>query len=142
MRILYLFIILSFRITGLAQTPTTDCLGEPGTVQWRMYGDVRGVSFENMRAEPHYPQSPTVTKTVHAIQAPHNYYEYFMGTMQGFLRAPETGYYDFNLAGDDDSKFQFTLGGAGDTLTTLAEFDGWTDQYQHDKYEAQTSEPV
>ncbi len=142
MRLLYLFILLSFSITGLAQTPTTDCLGEPGTLTWRMYGDVRGVSFEGMRVEPHYPQSPTVTKTVHAIQAPRNYYEYFMGTMQGFLRAPETGFYTFNLTGDDDSKFQFTLGGAGDTLTTLAEVDGWTDPYQHDKYDSQTSDSV
>jgi len=141
-RLLYFVALLFIGIGAIAQTPTTDCLGEPGTVQWRMYGDVRGVAFNDMTAEPHYPQSPTVTKTVHAIQSPLNYYEQFLGTMQGFLRAPETGYYTFNLTGDDYSRFQFTLEGAGDTLTTLAEFNGWTGQYEHDKYDTQTSDPV
>lgn len=123
-------------------TPDTSCLGEPGQIDWFYYGNIEGWSLEALEAAPHYPQSPDMTKAVNAIQAPPNYYQFFAATLQGFLRAPETGYYDFNLTGDDYSLLALSLSGAGDTLAPIASLEGWTEEEEHDKYPSQTADSI
>lgn len=129
-------------LTLPAQSPDLSCLGEAGTIQWRYYGNVSGVRLSDMIAEPHFPQSPDIVKQLTAIQAPRNYYERFGATMEGFIQAPETGYYDFNLTGDDHALFQLSLEGAGGPMDTIAYINGWTDYEENHKYESQTTDSI
>lgn len=142
MKLQYLIPFLLLAIKAQGQTPDAHCVGEPGTIYWFFYGDVPYWSLEELNGQPHYPQSPTVVKTLNAIEAPNNYYQHFGATMQGFIRPPETGYYTFNLTGDDYSAFDFTRNGAGDTLTRLAYIPGWTQEDEHDKYQTQTTDSL
>ena len=135
-----IFLLATICLRG--QSPDTTCLGEAGTIQWRVYSDIRGLKISDMTAASSYPQSPDIIKYLNVLETPKNYYKYFGAVMEGFIQAPETGYYTFNLTADDYAILKFSLGGAGSPLDTIAFIDGYTQFDQHNKYASQTSDSL
>ncbi len=130
------FLIISS--IGLAAS-AQSCIGPQGSIDWLLYTDVSNSSLEYLNHEHNFPQSPNMAKRLNSIATPANYLDDFGGLVRGFIRAPETGIYTFNLTGDDNSLLFLSTDSLRANLDTIASIPGWTGRDEHYKYPEQTS---
>ena len=125
-----------------AQDPAPDCVGKPGQIQWLIFENISGYDLEKLYHLPHYPQAPDRLETLESISTPQRYNDNYASLVRGFIRAPQTGDYLFNLTGDDNSKFLLSTDHNRENLIQVCGFDGWTGANEYDKYPEQTSDPI
>ncbi len=124
-------------------TPKSMCIGTAGTVDWLIwYDDVPGYTHEETYHLHNYPQSPDDVKTLTSIATIPNYTNHYGSMVRGYIQAPETGKYVFNVTGDDNVEFMFSTDDLPANLDTIANVPGWSGQTEHDKYPEQTSDTL
>ncbi len=137
----YIF-ILFLGFTCSHTISAQSCIGPQGTIDWLLYTDNPSSSLPYLYHEHNFPTSPNIVKRVNAMQTIPNYSNYFGGMMRGFIQAPETGDYVFNLTADDYAFFFLSSDTLRNNLDTIARIDGWTSSTEHYKYPEQTSDTI
>ncbi|MDB4728011.1 PA14 domain-containing protein [Saprospiraceae bacterium] len=126
--------------------PPSMCIGNAGTIPRYIYENINNSNnIDRMRHEPNFPQSPDHIEYLNSLQSSYNWNNNYGSFMRGFILAPETGQYVFNLTGDDSCEFYMSPDDdpanivAGDTT---AHIPGWSNITEHNKYPSQTSDTI
>ena len=136
------FFALAFFLFG-SRTEAQSCIGDSAKIEWLLYENLSGGNIQRMFASPKFPQNPDYIENLNNLTTPGSSYNDYYGSMiRGFLKAPETGDYVFNLTGDDDCLFYLSPDSTSVLLTQRAYIDGWTGPEEHGKYTSQTSDTV
>ena len=124
------------------KAPYVSCIGKQGSVQWLLYTDIRGGQIKDFINRPNFPQSPDRIETITSLETIQNFTDNYGSLVRGFIQAPETGDYVFNLTGDDQSQLFLSTDESKDNLVKIAEVGRWTKKDQHNKYSTQTSNQI
>ena len=119
-----------------------SCIGEAGKVQWLVFENIEGYQLKPLFHLPNFPQGPDRLELLESISSPRNYHDNYAGLIRGFIRAPRTGEYVFNVTGDDRSEFWLSTDQSPSNLVMIAEVPGWSSPLDYYKYPQQTSQSI
>jgi len=115
-------------------TPTNFPCGGTGVLrEW--WGSIPGTSVSDLTGHPRYPGAPNNHDYLADFEAPQNWGNNYGQRLRALVCAPQTGYYRFYIASDDNSRLD--LNGS-----PIASVPGWTYYHQWDLYGSQRSAPV
>lgn len=138
------WLIVTFMLaTILSHHPVLaqSCIGEQGKIEWRLFENLPGGDIRTMYKSPKFPQSPDYIERLNNLASPDGSYNNYYGSLiRGFIKAPETGNYVFNLTGDDACYFYLSADTTRETTTLKCSIPGWTYIDEHEKYAEQTSD--
>lgn len=127
--------------TSSTVAPPPPCAGENATLRWLRYDNAPGHNIESLYEHPFFPQAPTGYKIINQLQTPMNYTEEYGSLVRGYLVPPETGNYQFNVTGDDNTAFFLsTTEFLEDTVEICFVHYAWIDDHDRDGETRQTSE--
>jgi len=141
MKLLKNIVLLAGFILGISNTINAQdpCIGENGKLEWLLWMDIPSSSLLTLHHLHAYPQSPDIFKELDSLATPLNYTDYYGAIVRGYIKAPETGDYIFNITGDDNSRFYLSTDTDRANLQLTAEVPFWSSVSEHDKYPEQTS---
>jgi len=119
-----------------------SCVGDSAVINWYYYNDLGGSDLEDLYIYPFYPQVPSGFLTLGAVQTPSSFNDDFGSLIRGYIRVPETGMYQFNVTGDDETAFYLSTDTLPSNLVLKSNIPNWTNEDEHDKYPEQTSDSV
>ena len=151
--LLSLVVILAMSITMFGNTehpvlakaetmpppPKPSCAGDSLKIQWLTYTNIAGSDISYLIHEPHFPQSPSTVSYITDLSTPVNYNDNYGSLVRGYIKAPETGTFTFNVTGDDDCIFWLSTDDTRENMVQIAYVDGYTGYQEYDKYASQTS---
>jgi hypothetical protein len=108
-----------------------------------VYLEIPGSSVDDLLSSPGFPAKPdseTIVTTV--FEAPSNIDDNYGQRMHGLLKAPQTGYYVFWIAGDDNSRLYLSSDDSHQNARLIAEVPEWTNSREWGKYNEQKSEEI
>ncbi len=103
---------------------------------------ISGNDLEDLYSSPVYLNEPVVRDVLPTLEAPHDWSSYYGAVLSGWVIAPETGYYTFILAGDDESELLLSPDAHPENATRIAHVPDHTAYREWDKYDEQSSAPV
>lgn len=127
---------------NLGSVSAQTCIGEKGKIQWLLYENFTSSDDRSVTRSAKYPQAPDWIEDITNLASPTNYNNYYGALIRGFIKAPETGGYQFNLTGDDHSLFYLSTDTLKTHLALRAEVPGWSNTTEYDKYPEQTSATI
>ncbi len=116
-----------------------SCIGKAGEIEWDIWHDVDGLTLDWLDYLHDFPNKPDRTSTLYALSTTLNYSDYYAGRVRGFIKAPESGSYLFNITGDDDAIFFLSSDSTSNNLDTICYAPGSTEQDNYTLYPEQTS---
>jgi hypothetical protein len=137
---LYL-IVFPFLFNG--KTSAQSCIGEQGKIGWMLYENLMYGDIQLMYHSPKYPQSPDYIEDLNNLATlTGNYNDYYGSLIRGFIKAPETGNYIFNITGDDYCAFFLSTDTLKENTILRGTVPGWSGVTEHTKYPEQTSPTI
>lgn len=130
-----------------AGKPITNnpCVGDRDHLTALFYDDIGGETVEDMLNAPNYPHAPDWAEILPRFTRSRGSSEGYLGTrIQGYIYAPVTGTYSFNVVGDSNPEFYLSTSDNPNNLpsNSTAEVPEWTDEYEHNKFPEQTSSNI
>jgi pectin methylesterase-like acyl-CoA thioesterase len=103
-------------------TDPNDPLGAkvPGVWLYETYDNISGATLASLRSAAIYPGQPTGRTYVATADAPQNRADNFGSRMSGYIVIPDTGYYQFAVAGDDETELWLSTTGKPGGLQKMA----------------------
>ena len=87
---------------GTPQTLPFACIGERGSFPVLFYDSIPTNKLDSLYTNPNYPLSPHRAEIIERLQSPlPNVVDEYGTRLRAFLQIPVTGYYQFNVTGDD-----------------------------------------
>ncbi|MEM9848682.1 MAG: PA14 domain-containing protein [Bacteroidota bacterium] len=126
-------------------TNLDQCVGERGEIRALYWDGIPGNDVEDLQADPDYPMNPDRSETIAVFKGPSDAQNGRDSTgtrVRAMLIAPETGDYQFNVTGDDETWLYLSTNENFELASVIAEVPGWTHEGQFDKYISQTSEVI
>ena len=123
---------------------SNTCVGDSGRVQWLVYNNLVGVGLDMdvLYHHPSFPQSPDRVEYVYSLASPSRYNDFFGGMIRGYIKAPETGAYVFNITGDEKAVFQLSTDTLKSNLVEIASTQYPTGETNHNNSPSQTSDTI
>ena len=123
---------------------SNTCIGDSGKVEWLVYNNLKGVGLDMdvLYHHPSFPQSPDRVEYVYSLASQGRYNDFFGGMIRGYIKAPETGQYVFNITGDEKAVFQLSTDTLKSNLVEIAETLFPTGETNHDNAPSQTSDTI
>lgn len=122
---------------------------KPSDAEWyngikrRFYPGIPGTSVNDLINHPSFPNNPATRSVIAgAFEAPTDIADNYGQHMFCWLLAPESGYYRFNIASDDNSQLFLSTDHSPENAVLIAGVPGWTFPRQWDKYNEQLSQEV
>ena len=119
-----------------------SCLGIQNTLYREVWEGIGGSTIADLERHTNYPDNPTTSGTIIGGVIRDNIGNYYGQRIRGYIQAPQTGEYQFNITGDDDVDVFIGRSAEPSSQVKIAEVNGWTSLNQHDKYDRQTSERI
>lgn len=136
-----IFIFLLF--LSLKSFSQSTCIGTAGQVKWSYWTDFQVTpDTAGLFASENFPHNPAATLTLSSLSSPPNYTDYYGGMMRGFLKAPITGAYTFNVTADDKAYFYLSTTNNPANKVLRSFVTSYTAYLGHDAYPSQTSVSV
>ncbi|MCL3778762.1 DUF2341 domain-containing protein [Prolixibacteraceae bacterium JC049] len=79
-----------------------------GRLKAEYWNGIGGTRISSLKANSNYPNNPTTTEYLSSFDAPRNRGTSFGGRFTGYIVPPQTGYYNFFVASDDNSEFRIS----------------------------------
>ncbi len=131
-------IIDNITITG----NTTSTCSASGTIGMEKYDGISGTSISSLTGSANYPDNPSSSSQLNSFEIPTNVDDNYGTRVSGYICPPQTGYYTFWLASDDNGQLNLSTDDDPANKTTIATVGAWTNSRQWDKYASQKSNPV
>lgn len=119
-----------------------DCVGAVGGLLREYWTGISGSDIDDLTNDSDYPDNPSGSSQVSAFQGPVNWGSDYGDRYRGYIIAPETGEYVFNITSDDASLFYISPNADPALKQLVASIDGWTGVTEFDKYSSQRSSNI
>jgi hypothetical protein len=116
--------------------------GVPGSLLLETWNKLDGATVEDLTFSSRFTDPPDKSEFVFSAETPVNRADKFGARMRGYIIAPATGNYTFQLSGDDFCQLWLSPSESQFAKQKIASVDGWTNVRQWTKYPAQTSAVV
>jgi hypothetical protein len=123
------------RITVTACTPS-------GSISAEGYANIPGGNVSDLTSHPSYPNSPAVTAQLGSFEYGPNYGDNYGARVRGYICVPETGYYTFYIAGDDQSGLWLSTDENPANKVLIAYVETWVNFRSWFTYPTQRSAPI
>jgi N-acetylneuraminic acid mutarotase len=123
------------RITVTACTPS-------GSISAEGYANIPGGNVSDLTSHPSYPNSPAVTAQLGSFEYGPNYGDNYGARVRGYICVPETGYYTFYIAGDDQSGLWLSTDENPANKVLIAYAETWVNFRSWFTYPTQRSAPI
>lgn len=132
------FVVAGGTVTTPPTTPApTACTGT-GSIGWEQWTSVWGSTIASIPTQ----NAPNNTATLTKLETSPNLGDWYGDRIRGYLCAPETGNYVFQIAGDDDCELWVSTDDTPGNKVLVASIAGWTNQGEWSKYLTQHSAPL
>lgn len=118
------------------------CVGPTGSLLREYWTGIGGSDLVGLTTNPNYPDSPDGSGSINLFQGPSNWNDEYGTRIRGYIIAPESGEYIFNITSDDDAEFYISLNADPALKQRVAYLSGWTNPTEFDKYSSQRSEGI
>lgn len=123
---------------------------QTGSISRAYWTGISGKDIQDLLDDPNYPDSPTGTDELLQLEAVdwndptinQSWGSDYGQRIQGYLVPPSTGTYYFWIAGDDDCQLFLSTDDQEGNKTMIAEVNGWSQQYEWNKYTSQKSAAI
>lgn len=113
-----------------------------GGIGFDRWGNISGASVNDLITNAEYPNNYHETGFLTSFQSPVNYSDNFGNRVYGYLTAPTTGSYQFNITGDDAVSLFLSPSETISSKSLIASFEGYTGTTEYNKYPTQTSQSI
>lgn len=114
-----------------------------GEITYQVWQNIGGgILVSDLTSNSRYPDDPDDNSTLNEFFTPENTGDEFGARIIGYLHPPYTGFYHFNITGDDYCELWLSSDSLPDNRQLIAEVPGWTYPGEWNKYEQQTSEEI
>ena len=119
-----------------------DCSVAEGLARVEYYLELDGHGLAELRASPRFPGQPDLRLAFDETDLPDNVGDRYGVRLSGYLRAPATGEYRFNVTGDDQHELRLSTDTSAANLVRIAHAVHWSRPTEHDRRPTATSAPV
>ena len=130
----------------ICRTPVTpvilDCVGEEGGLLVERWNNIGGNRVNNLTSNANYPNNPSIVSTSNGLSLPSNSGDNYGQRIRGYIQAPETGSYTFNVTGDDNVQVFLSTNNEAANALEIASLETFTGPLEHDKFPSQTSAAI
>jgi large repetitive protein len=117
--------------------------GGPSGVLYQKWDGITGATITDLTGHADYPDQPDHQWLIDDLfEGPTNIDDNYGARLSGWLCAPETGYYRFWIASDDNGSLRLSTSADPDGAVEIAHHEGWTQPREWDKYPSQQSDQV
>ena len=131
-------VIDNVTITGII---TSTCSAS-GTILMERYDGISGTSIANLTGSANYPENPSSDAQLTSFEIPTNAANNYGARVSGYICAPQTGYYTFWIASDDNGQLNLSTDDDPANKTTISWVDSWTSSREWDKFTTQKSDRI
>ena len=130
----------------LCQTPVPPvipaCAGEQGGLLVERWNNIAGTTVSNLTSAENYPNNPSIVSISNGLSLPSNTGDDYGQRIRGYIQAPQTGSYTFNVTGDDNVQVFLSTDSEAANALEIASVEGFTAPLEHDKFPSQTSAAI
>lgn len=113
-----------------------------GGLNYDRWGGISGSSVNDLISNPDYPNNYDETGFITSFQGPQNYSDNFGTRVYGYIVAPTTGNYVFNVTGDDNTILYLSTDQNRLNKKQIAYVQDWCNTTEYTKYSNQTSSSI
>ena len=130
----------------LCQTPVPPvipaCAGEQGGLLVERWNNIAGTTVSDLTSDANYPNNPSIVSISNGLNLPSNTGDDYGQRIRGYIQAPQTGNYTFNVTGDDNVQVFLSTDSEAANALEIASVEDFTAPLEHDKFSSQTSAPI
>jgi serine/threonine-protein kinase len=116
--------------------------GPAEQIQREVWEGVRGVWVRDLTGSPNFPDHPTRTEVLKALDMPFSDVPDTGSRIRGYIHAPATGVYVFWIAADDTGELWLSSDDRPEEKVLIASAPEWTGRHEWEKHASQKSRPV
>ena len=123
------------------QLAELELIPATGSLLWECWTNLAGTAVSNLTSSPLYPAYPSLTDQLPSFCGPVNWAQNYGTRVYGYVTAPNTGAYQFWIAGDDTSELWFSTNANPANAGLIASVPGYTAPQVWNTYASQQSVP-
>jgi hypothetical protein len=130
-------------IGTLSPANSPECVGARGSVKALYYDTISGSQISHLTNHAKYPTRPDRGERWTRLAGPDSLKNNYGARIRGYIRAPATGTYYFNITSRHRAHFKLSPSTETESATTIASVQSTsaTGSYEHNKRAEQTSPP-
>jgi hypothetical protein len=117
-------------------------IAQTGSIKREYWTNINGLTINDLRSDPRFPFSPTVSTSITSFEVPSNWADNFGERVYGFIYPPVTGNYLFKISGDDNCELWLSTSENPGNKVKIAKVSEWTGLREWTKSSEQTSTPI
>ncbi|HEX8378661.1 MAG TPA: PA14 domain-containing protein [Pedobacter sp.] len=122
----------------IQQTGTTSACSETGGISWDYWNNVTGTTASAIPLNT----APSGTRVLTSFATALNMSDYFGDRIRGYVCPPQTGYYVFYIASDDQGELWLSTNDQVTNKRKIAYTNEWTNPGEYTKFATQQSAPI
>ncbi|MDN3656760.1 Ig-like domain-containing protein [Ferruginibacter paludis] len=127
--------------SGIVLINLTTCTGS-GSISAEGFSNTKGLIVGDVMNNPAFPDRPDVLESLSAFEYGPNLGDQYAARVRGYICAPQTGYYNFYISGDDQVGLWLSTDDNPANKQLIAYAESWTEPMQWNKFAKQKSAPV
>jgi Bacterial Ig domain/PA14 domain/Secretion system C-terminal sorting domain/Bacterial protein of unknown function (DUF839) len=128
--------------TSAAVTITVTACGGSGTISVEGYTNIAGSQVADLTSNAAYPNNPAVLASLNKFEYGNDLADNYGARVRGYICAPESGLYTFNIAGDDQAALWLSTDENPANKIRIAYTESWTNPRQWNKFTSQKSDTI
>ena len=113
-----------------------------GTILMEKYDGISGNAISDLTGSANYPENPSSDAQLTSFEISTDTDDNYGVRVNGYICAPQTGYYTFWIASDNNGQLNLSTDDDPANKTTIATVDSWTGSQEWDRYDSQKSDPI
>ncbi|MFK7934957.1 MAG: PA14 domain-containing protein [Saprospiraceae bacterium] len=106
MRFIHYTLYIIFFSYSISISAQPACVGEQGQLRWFYWNNIDPTwTINGLYDDIYYPQTPDGMQILNRPETPVQFNDRYGSSIRGYIMAPNTGTYKFNITGDDDGEF-------------------------------------
>lgn len=119
----------------------TTCTGS-GSISAEGFSNTKGMIVADIMTNPAFPDKPDVQESLNVFEYGPNLGDQYAARVRGYICAPQTGYYNFYISGDDQVGLWLSTDDNPSNKVLIAYAEAWTASRQWNKFAKQKSAPI
>jgi|GEM_PF-517658 len=128
-------------VSDTVRITVTGCTSS-GSIYAEGYTNITGSRVSDLTSHPDYPNNPSVTASLGSFEYGNDLADNYGARVRGYICAPQTGFYTFYIASDDQSELWLSTDDNPSNKIKIAYVDSWVTPRGWYTYPTQKSAPV